>query len=299
MLRSADVTTPLPSDMTDYGLPKGPSSATVVSFQDAQVRLAVITQNMLSKIYTERRVSRTWTQIQQTMSSLMSDLDGWASGALPKRSDSSQSSPIYDKYTTILKNQYLRVKTSITRPALRRVEHCTPFDHPDAFTLEAAETCIRTAQDVAALFPEHVHLQLAYENGPWWSIVPNSKPQPTTHRHCYTNSDPVMQALAILLIGLSCAPYFASTQSTSIASITKLVTYLRCMRQRDDLARRAYQVLCGIVRTDGAGWGDIEALFPDDDAGVDAGKAPDGYVPWVDEGQAGMWPREGEFAWGV
>jgi hypothetical protein len=32
MLRSADVTTPLPSDMTDYGLPKGPSSATVVSF---------------------------------------------------------------------------------------------------------------------------------------------------------------------------------------------------------------------------------------------------------------------------
>jgi hypothetical protein len=171
ILRNGDVTTPLPGEIRDS------TNATSTSFADTQVRLAIITQNVLSKIYTERRKPRTWTQIQQTISSLMSDLDDWALHVLPKHSEPTQSTLIHDTQRTILRNQYLRAKISITRPALRRIEQCTAFDHLDAFTLEAAETCIRTANDVAALFPEDVHLQLVYENGPWWSIVSNSKHQ--------------------------------------------------------------------------------------------------------------------------
>jgi hypothetical protein len=176
MLRSGDVTTPLPSDRAGDRHQEDSKFAMVMSFQDIQARLAIITQNILSNIYTERRAPRTRTQMQQSMSSLISNLDDWASHALPEHYSSVYSSPIHETHQFSLKNQYLHAKISITRPALRRIEHCTAFDRPNTHTLEAAETCIRTAQDVAALFPENIHLQLVYEIGPWWSIVSNSKP---------------------------------------------------------------------------------------------------------------------------
>jgi hypothetical protein len=147
-----------------------------MSFPDAQVRLAFITQDVISKLYTERRVAQSWTQLQEAVSSLMLDLDDWASRALPKALEETRAEQDYEIQQVMLKKQYLVTKISITRPALRRIEQCLAANTDDftPFHLETADTCIRTAQDVASFLPDEVSLQLVYEKGPWWSIMHNS-----------------------------------------------------------------------------------------------------------------------------
>jgi hypothetical protein len=58
---------------------------------------------------------------------------------------------------------------------------------------------------------------------------------------------PVMQALAVLLVGISCRQHFEQTYANSVASVKKMVTYLQRMCDHDEIAGRAYQVLYEII----------------------------------------------------
>ena len=153
-----DITTLLPgafaSDRTQR--------AGIVSFDflNADTNLNLLTQQIISKLYTQRKSTPSWGYLQQTTVSLVADLDKWAV------------------------NQYCRLKILITCPSLRRIERCfeVGVDGFDSLDESVAETCVGAAQDVASLLASEPQIKSLYEKGPWWTIVHNSTLIPS-HLH--------------------------------------------------------------------------------------------------------------------
>jgi hypothetical protein len=280
MLRNDDVTTPLPSELDLDHNPQGSTTGpTFMAFPDAQVRLSVITQDVLSLLYIRRRSPRSWAHTHAVTTSMLSELDDWSVEAMPAHAEGEHIAPEYEMQQIMLRKQYCRLKILITRPALRRVERCfeTGIDEVTPFDQEVAETCIQTAQEVASLLPGEVDLKLVYEKGPWWSITHN-----------------IMQALAVLLIGISCRPYLELSYVDSVDSVKKLVMWLGHMRETNETARRAYQVAQDIVRASDLAdphlWKDVAGLFSYQDvspvvAQVQSQVASQAYVPWAGDKQ--------------
>ncbi|KAH7396751.1 fungal-specific transcription factor domain-containing protein [Phaeosphaeria sp. MPI-PUGE-AT-0046c] len=274
MLRIEDITTTLPSGISAQPSPKDPVQPS--SFLDMQVRMGTITQRVLATLYTEQREARSWSRVHTIIPKLMSELDAWAQEAVPDRAELvSAMTKDYAQQIT-MKKQYCRLKILITRPALRRIELCLHHGTEDftAFDLETAEACIMTAHDVAALFPQEINLRIMYERGPWWTITHN-----------------IMQALAVLLIAISCRKHLEASYATSITAVGKLVMWLRYMRHGNNTAKRAYNSLYSIVKSphllDPFVWGDVEGFFPDEDVASRAsahGQADDVHA-------YGAWPR--------
>jgi hypothetical protein len=57
----------------------------------------------------------------------------------------------------------------------------------------------------------------------------------------------VMQALSVLLTAISCRKHFGDFINTSVMCSRKLIHWLYCMRDSNDIARSAYRVICSIV----------------------------------------------------
>jgi hypothetical protein len=279
MLRNDDVTTPLPSETDpDYNPQGSTTGPTSMVFPDAQVRVSVITQEVLSQLYIRRISARSWAQTHAVMTSMLSELDDWIAEAMPAHAEGDHVAPEYKMQQNMLRKQYYRVKILITRPALRRVERCfeTGIDDVTPFDQEVAKACIQAAQEAASLLPDEVDLKLVYEKGPWWSITHN-----------------IMQALAVLLIGISCRSYFEVSYADSVAGVKKLGMWLGYMRERNDTARRAYEVVQDIVcasdLADPYLWKDIEGWFQYQNASPVARArsqvGPQAYVPWAGDEQ--------------
>lgn len=172
IIPNEDITTPLPSAIPDVQGQSAPDS----NFLDADSNLNMLTQQVISGLYTQRRVSPSWDYIQQTIVSLVGDLDKWAVDCIPQfhpepwNSDHDQQREVF-----LLKLQYYRLKILTTRPSLRRIERCFEAGIDDFNSLDqsVAESCIQAAQDVASLLTAEVNLTSLYEKGPWWSIVHN------------------------------------------------------------------------------------------------------------------------------
>lgn len=182
MLRSENITTPLPSEVSEEQAQKGPGLT--LAFPDAQIKYATLQRKVLSVLYTEQRVARSWAQIHAIIPALMSDLHEWASEAMPDNIEAWRASADYSMQQVLLKKQYCNMKILITRPALRRMELCLENSTDDytQFDLEVAEACIQTAQEAASLFPSEIDLKGMYEKGPWWIITHNST-SPTLSHH--------------------------------------------------------------------------------------------------------------------
>jgi len=270
MIRSDEITTPLPSDVAERRSRHEDQRMPFMSYADAQVRIAVITQEVLSKLYTERRAARSWAQMHAIITSMMSELDDWAAEAVQQQVQEPRPLTEYDFQQMMLGKLYCRTKMFITRPSLRRIERCSEADTEefDSFDQEAAGACIKTAQEFASLLPRNLDLKSLYEQGPWWILVHNSE--------CFPPSLPpanllilvVMQALAVLLIGISCRRHFDASYDASIAGAKSLIAWLHYMRDGNDTAKRAYQVAYDIVKApdlaDPSVWADLVDTFPDE-----------------------------------
>jgi hypothetical protein len=80
----------------------------------------------------------------------------------------------------------------------------------------------------------------------------------------------VMQALSVLLTTISCRKHFGDFVSTSVTCARKLIHWLYCMRNSNDIARNAYRVICNIVKSsDPQVWLEIADMFLDE-AGTQA-----------------------------
>ena len=75
-----------------------------------------------------------------------------------------------------------------------------------------------------------------------------------------------MQALAVLMIAISCPDRFRDSLPASFHSVRRLVSLLRGMRDTNMLAARAYQFIYLIVKTsEPFVWADVADAFPDED----------------------------------
>jgi len=296
MLRSDNITTSLPGEVNRALQQQSSIVGTITAFSDAQVRLSVTLQEILLQLYTKQRLPRTWAQTHRVIMSMMAELDDWSVEATSQLSEENHMIPNHQLHRTMLRKQYCRTKILITRPALYHVERCfaTGIDELTPFDREVAEACIQTAQEVASLLPDEVDLKLVYENGPWWTMTHNSKykwstpkcdPSFIPHTCIHANVELVMQALVVLLVGTYCRPYFESFYADSVASVRKLVIWLGCMRETNETARRAYQVVHNTVSagnlTDPHMWKDIEGSFYHQSMPHQSQV----YMPWVGEQQ--------------
>jgi hypothetical protein len=175
MLRNEDITAPLPSDFAATGGKDNSTTSRTMSYEDANVQLATLTQRVSSKLYTERRVTRAWTQIQASITSLLLELDDWALEAMPEHLQGADATPEVQHQQLLLKKQYYRLRLLITRPCLCRFEQCHDLNTGIHTSLDRAlaELCIQTAQDEVSLLPDPIDLKLLYEKGPWWTVVHN------------------------------------------------------------------------------------------------------------------------------
>ncbi|CAN9305979.1 unnamed protein product [Alternaria alternata] len=274
IIPNEDITTPLPgvlaSDQTQG------TGVVNSEFLDADANLNLLTQRIISNLYTQRRSTPSWDYLQQITVSLVGDLDKWAVDQIPELlSQEWNSAPTQQRERFLLKLQYYRLKILCTRPSLHRVERCfeAGTDDFDSLDQSVADACVRAAQDVASLLASEPHMKSLYEKGPWWTIVHN-----------------FMQALAVLMIAISCPNYFRDSLPASTHSARQLVSLLRGMRDTNALAARAYQFIYSIVKTsEPFVWADIADAFPDEVIMVlqqpAAVKVDPRYLPWPDNDQ--------------
>jgi hypothetical protein len=274
IIPNEDITTPLPgafaSDQTQR--------AGVVNFDflNADTNLNLLTQQIISHLYTQRKSTPSWDYLQQTTAALVGDLDKWAVDHISEfRSQESNSAHMQQRDVFLLKLQYYRLKILCTRPSLRRIERCFEAGTDDFNSLDesVAEACVRAAHDVASLLASEPQLKSLYEKGPWWTIVHN-----------------IMQALAVLMIAISCPDHFRDSLPASFHSVRQLVSLLRGMRDTNMLATRAYQIIYSIVKTsEPFVWADVADAFPDENIVVlqqpATAKVDRKYLPWPDSDQ--------------
>lgn len=302
IIPNEDITTPLPGVLTSDQTQRA-TGVVNFDFLDADTNLNLLTQQIISNLYTQRRSAPSWDYLQQSAVSLVGDLDKWAVDHLPEL-HSQEWNPAHRQQQRegfLLKLQYYRLKILSTRPSLRRLERCFEAGTDDFNSLDqsVADTCVRAAQDVTSLLASEPDIKSLYEKGPWWTIVHNSKLITFAHyAPCsFTLTKPflffpqtVMQALAVLMIAISCPDHFRDSLPASIRSARRLVSLLRGMCDTNALASRAYQFIYSIVKTSSPFvWPDIADAFPDEVIMVlqqpAAGKVDPKYLPWPDNDQ--------------
>ncbi|CAN9080203.1 unnamed protein product [Alternaria alternata] len=269
-----NITTPLP----DAFASDRKQRAGVVSFDflNADTNLNLLTQQIISNLYTQRKSAPSWDYLQQTTVSLVADLDKWVVDHIPEFYPWEwNSAHMPQREAFLLKLQYCRLKILTTCPSLRRVERCfeAGVDGFNSLDELGAEACVRAAQDVASLLASEPQIKSLYEKGPWWIIVHN-----------------IMQALTVLMIAISCPGHFRDSLPVSCHSVRQLVSFLRGMRETNTLAARAYQFIYSIVKTSKPFiWDDVADAFPDEDIIVlqqpAAGRVDPKYSPWPDNDQ--------------
>ncbi|KAL1801751.1 hypothetical protein ACET3X_002093 [Alternaria dauci] len=269
-----EITTPLP----DTCSPGRSQSAGIVSFDflNAETHLNLLTQRIISRLYTQRKSAPSWDHLRQITVSLVGDLDKWAVSYIPQlHSQEWKLAHKQQREVFLLKLQYHRMKILSTYPSLRRIERCFEAGTDDFNSLDesVAETCVRAAQNVASLLSAESQITNVYKKGPWWTIVHN-----------------IMQALAVLMIAISCPDHFRDSLPASYRSVRQLVSSLRSMRNTNALAVRAYQIVYSIVKTSKPFvWAEVADAFPDEDITVllqpAASKTDRKYLPWSDNDQ--------------
>ncbi|RYN18350.1 hypothetical protein AA0112_g11629 [Alternaria arborescens] len=287
IIPNEDITTPLPGVLASNQQQTQQRAATGTvnfDFLDADTNLNLLTQQIISNLYTQRRSAPSWDYLQQATVSLVGDLDKWAVDHLPELHSQEWNNPVNRQQQQqqqqqrdgfLLKLQYYRLKILSTRPSLRRVERCSEAGTDDFNSLDqsVADMCVRAAQDVASLLASESHIKSLYEKGPWWTIVHN-----------------IMQALAVLMIAISCPDHFRNAAAASIQAVRQLVSLLRAMCDTNALAARAYQFIYSIVKTsEPFVWAEIADAFPDEVIMVlrppAEGKVDPKYLPWPDNDQ--------------
>lgn len=288
-----EITTPSSKAFFDaisgtYG--QGAPRTTNIAFLDADSNLHIITQQVISSLYTQRKLVPPWSHIQRKMVALVGDLDKWVVDCVPHfHSENWAMDYAQQRNNSLLKLQYYCVKILITRPSLRRIERSTESGSGEFTSLDQsmAEACIQAAIDVVALLGTVPDIATLYEKGPWWTIVHNGKSSfiyiqfPNTNIRVHI----VMQALAILMNAIACPDHFADSSSLSAHGVRQLVGWLLAMRATNVIAARAHQLVYSLVKTSNPQvWVSIADVFPDDISMVLLQPSPalvdPKYVPW-------------------
>lgn len=211
----------------------GGSSEVCPSYLGVSVAIDVIEHEVLSRLYPPRTPSQPAKTIRKATTTLLRDLDHWASAAqLPHISHTDWTRSGLTRWQSLLIFKYLRVKILICRPCLLEPQWLNEEDENlSGFILETRRLCIEAARTVADYLPDGNNIALIYQRCPFWCIVHH-----------------IMQALAVLLYELSRQDLVADDTAPNIRCIKKLCRALRAMSVSGFVARRAYDVIINLLQ---------------------------------------------------
>lgn len=216
---------------TPVGL--GTTKANSGSYFKAAVQLSIITQSVLTSLYTASTIIRSAAEKQREMAQLSQCLDKWIL-SLPREFNFQDpvngANLMFSRGRVLLGFQLCGAKMLLGRPCLNPQKQARREGTEATFARRIGDSCIEAAKTVVDLLPDEPNARFIYDQGPWWCIVHH-----------------LMQAVAVLLPALS---YPASTSQDSILLMHYVKTLIRWLQVMEDpVAKRAYQMAMSTFET--------------------------------------------------
>jgi hypothetical protein len=203
------------------------------SYFNATVQLAMITERILTSLYSASSTMQTPEELQQNIHQVARRLDQWVMllpAALNYHEPRGISSQHSNRERMLLGFQLCSARILLGRPFLMKPELSWTDNNEPSFAVHMANSCIESAKTIVNFLPDEPQLDYLYNKGPWWCIVHH-----------------MMQAISILLLGLT-HPTATSHDSMSLIQYTKKV--LRWLQSMPDpVAQRAYRVAFDLLGT--------------------------------------------------
>lgn len=238
MLRSEAATTPASSPITNRSFsnttpPTMPrtsrDTAHSGTFFQATVQLRIITQNVLSSLYSAGTMIRPLELIHQDIFQLGQSLDQWLESLPPEFNFRTPSTQAHQRERTILGMYYRSAKILLTRPCIGGLGHgSTDQIFLAPFARRAAGVCIETANSALDCIDIQPNSRGLYEYGPWWCVVHH-----------------LMQALSVFLLGLVFMDPTPHDIQVLGPYIRKAISLLYTME--DPVASKAYLIALAAV----------------------------------------------------
>ncbi|KAF1829453.1 hypothetical protein BDW02DRAFT_509885 [Decorospora gaudefroyi] len=216
--------------LTPVGL--GTKGAKSASYFRAVVQLSIISQSILTSLYSAGTMIRSAVEIQQDTALLSQRLDEWVS-SLP--AEFRLEVPCWDpnnlfaRERTLLRFQLCSARILLTRPCLTVRRQPWKEASDASFSRRMADSCIEAAKTIVASLPDEPCPGLC-EEGPWWCIVHH-----------------MMQSISVFLLALS-YPFSTSEDVTRMVQcVRKIIRWLQVMK--GPVAERAHRVALNCFQT--------------------------------------------------
>jgi hypothetical protein len=203
----------------------GTTDANSASYFRAVVQLSIISQSILTSLYSAGTMIRASNDIQQDVVLLGQRLDQWLS-SLPEEFKpqelSREPDTKFGRERMLLRFQLCSARILLTRPCLVARQQPRKETNDMGFSKRIADSCVEAAKTIVAFFPDEPCPGL-YEQGPWWCIVHH-----------------MMQAISVFLLALSHPSSNSQDATTMIHCVRKTIRWLQTMN--GVVAERAHRV---------------------------------------------------------
>lgn len=219
------------SPRTPVGM--GTTEANSGSYFKAAVQLSIVTQNILTSLYSSSTMIKSAEENQQEMAQLSQRLDQWML-SLPKefnfQAPVSGNRMAFSRERMLLGFQLCSARMLLGRPCLNAKRPTWQEGSEASFAMRMGNNCIEAAKTLMDFLPNEPTAHFVYDQGPWWCIVHH-----------------MMQAVSVFLLGLS-YPAATSQDSTLLVQyVKKAVRWLQAMQ--DPVAERAYHIAMSSLET--------------------------------------------------
>lgn len=215
---------PIDPPRTPVGL--GTTEANSGSYFKAAVQLSIITQSIITSLYTASTATRTTSEKQHEMVQLSQSLEQWVL-ALPRelnfQDPGNGASVVFSRERVLLGIQLCSARMLLGRPYLNARRQAWRDGSEASFARRMGDGCIEAAKTVVDFLPEEPNAQFIYDQGPWWCIVHH-----------------MMQAVSVFLLGVSYPPSTSQDSVLLMHYVEKLIRWLSVMQ--DPVAERAYRI---------------------------------------------------------
>jgi hypothetical protein len=196
------------------------------SFLKATAQLSIITQSILTSLYSAAYMAKSAGEVQKSMAQLEQCLDGWVL-SLPMefnfQGPVNGASMTFARERMLLGFQCCSARMLLARPCFDVQRQAWREGNEASLARRIGNSCIEAAKTVVNFLPDEPSSPFIYDQGPWWCIVHH-----------------MMQAVSVFLFSFS---YPSSTSQDSILLIHYVKKVLRWLRaMHDPVAERAYYV---------------------------------------------------------
>jgi hypothetical protein len=167
------------------------------------------------------------------MAQLDQPLDQWVL-SLPKelnfQDPINDAKTIFSRERVLLGYQLCSARMLLGRPYLNPRRQAWRDSNEATFVRRMGNSCIKAAKTVVGFLPDDLNVYFIYDQGPWWCIVHH-----------------IMQAVSVLLLGLSCPTSTSQDSMLLVQYIKKATRWLQVIQ--DPVAERTYQVAISTFET--------------------------------------------------